>query len=93
VEAGWNIVAFAPVTNLGSFRTGVSITTTGDRNTLDASDALTAELNLLNFDATRSPEIDPRSTDPLKQPLLYVFVQLRPQAIPNAVSKAIAAQK
>jgi hypothetical protein len=66
VEAGWNIVAFAPVTNLGSFRTGVSITTTGDRNTLDASDALTAELNLLNFDATRSPEIDPRSTDPLE---------------------------
>jgi len=91
INAGWNIVAFAPITNLGSFQTGVTITTTGDENTLHASDALTEELNRLNFSAKRSPEIDTRPTDPLKQPLLYVFVNLKPQAISNAVSRDIAA--
>lgn len=93
IEAGWNIVAFAPVMNLGHFETGVRITTTGDTNTLHASDTLTHELTALGFDATRSPEIDPRTTDPLKTPLLYVFVGLRPQTIPNQVSKAIASTK
>jgi hypothetical protein len=93
MEAGWSIIAFAPVEDLGHFRTGVRITTTGDDTTRHASDALTRELNGLKFNAVRSPEIDPRSTDPLKRPLMYVFVGLRPQAIPNQVSKAIAAQK
>jgi hypothetical protein len=69
------------------------VTATGDKNTIDASDALTAELNELHLDAKRSPDIDPRATDPLKQPLLYVMVDLRPQAIPNVISNAIAAKK
>ena|ERR1700675_2762893 len=90
LEAGWNIVTFAPITHLGGFETGVKITTTGDAITLHASDALTHELNVLGFDAVRSPQIDPRDTDPLKGPLLYVFVGLRPQTIPNEVSRAIA---
>jgi hypothetical protein len=93
IYADWSILGFAPVADLGHFRTGVRITTTGDDNTRNASDALTAELNHLHFDAVRSPEIDPRTTDPHKRPLLYVFVGMRPQAIPNIVSKAIAAQR
>ena len=93
IEANWGIIAFAAVTNLGRPRTGVEVTTTGDRNTMDASDALVHELNRLHFAATRSPEIDPRTTDPLRRPLMYVLVNLRPQAVPNKVSQAIAAQK
>jgi hypothetical protein len=92
LNAGWSIVSFVPLLDLGHFRTGVRLTTTGDVNTRDASDALTRELNSVGFAATRSSEIDPRQTDPLKRPLMYVEVGLRPQAIPNAVSKAIASQ-
>jgi|SRR5579863_6875178 len=84
IRAGWSVVAFAPILNLGQFRTGVHITTTGDKLTRDATDALIKELNRLHFDAVRSPEIDAR-----EQPLMYVFVELRPQAIPNEISNAI----
>jgi len=76
--AKWDLVAFAPVMNLGGFKIGVTITTTGDANTMSASDALTHELLARGFDAVRSPEIDPRETDPLKRPLLYINVQLKP---------------
>lgn len=88
IEAGWQIIGFSPITHLGAFRTGLTVTTTGDRNAMDASNALVRELNVLHFGATRWPEIDPRTDT-----LLYVNVHLRPQAIPNKVSEAIANQK
>jgi hypothetical protein len=93
LQADWQIVAFAPVTNLGGFQTGVRVTTTGDKTSMDASLALVGELKALHFAAERSPEIDTRPTDPLKRQLVYVFVELRPQAVPNEVSKTIATQK
>jgi hypothetical protein len=77
--AGWEVVAFAPQASLGQTRTGIHVTTTGDSNSIRASDALVAEFAKMGFDALRSPEIDPRQTDPQKRPLVYVVVELKPQ--------------
>jgi hypothetical protein len=90
VESGWRVTGIMPMLNMGSWRTGVNITATADEFTSGAAVALVTELHALQFDAVKEPEPETGSPD---HPRMYVFVGLRPLAIPNEVSEAIAAQR
>jgi hypothetical protein len=76
-EAQWNLIG--PPSSLatlgaGPVETGVSIASTGDEVSRNASEILVRELVALGFDVTKSPRIESRPV-----PMVIVTIEVRPE--------------